>query len=130
LKKSKHTTELSHEKARLAYLSACSTAENSAQALVDEVIYVASAFQLAGFPHVIGTMWEAEDNAAIAIAARFYENLFQSSSTDEAWEDAEVAYALHKAVEALKSNGFPNTKRKRNLYCDPIAWAAFIHVGI
>jgi CHAT domain-containing protein/tetratricopeptide (TPR) repeat protein len=123
-------TELSHEKARLAYLSACSTAENSAQALVDEVIYVASAFQLAGFPHVIGTMWEAEDNAAIAIAARFYENLFQSSSTDEAWEDAEVAYALHKAVEALKSNGFPNTKRKRNLYCDPIAWAAFIHVGI
>jgi CHAT domain-containing protein len=122
--------ELSHETARLAYLSACSTAENSAQALVDEVIYVASAFQLAGFPHVISTMWEAEDNAAIAIAANFYQNLFGSSSAGEAWDDAAVAYALHEAVETLKSNGFPNARRKRKLYCDPIAWAAFIHVGI
>jgi CHAT domain-containing protein len=48
--------ELRHKKTRLAYLSSYSTAENSAQALVDEIIYIASVFQLAGFPHVISTI--------------------------------------------------------------------------
>ncbi|OCK80107.1 hypothetical protein K432DRAFT_443405 [Lepidopterella palustris CBS 459.81] len=43
-------------RSQLAFLSACSTAENPPTGLVDEVIHVASAFQLAGFSHVIGTM--------------------------------------------------------------------------
>lgn len=43
----------------LAYLSACSAAENSAKNLVDEVLHLASGFQLAGFPHVVGSIWEA-----------------------------------------------------------------------
>lgn len=47
---------LDHEKARIAYLSACSTAENSSPELIGEVIHIASAFQTAGFPHVIGIL--------------------------------------------------------------------------
>ena len=34
------------DRARIAYLSACSTAENQAEKLVDEVIHLASGFQL------------------------------------------------------------------------------------
>ena len=36
--------------ASMAYLSACSTAENRARTLLDKVIHLASGFQMAGFP--------------------------------------------------------------------------------
>ncbi|KAF2792066.1 hypothetical protein K505DRAFT_388192, partial [Melanomma pulvis-pyrius CBS 109.77] len=45
----------------LGYLSACSTSANRVNRLVDEGIHLASAFQLAGFRHVIGTLWEVSD---------------------------------------------------------------------
>jgi CHAT domain-containing protein len=47
-------SELKLERARIAYLSACSTAENKAARLRDEVIHIVSGFQVAGFAHVIG----------------------------------------------------------------------------
>ncbi|RYP84314.1 hypothetical protein DL770_005218 [Monosporascus sp. CRB-9-2] len=40
----------------LAYLSACSTGVNEAYELADEGIHLVSAFQLAGFRHVVGTL--------------------------------------------------------------------------
>ncbi|KAI1658969.1 CHAT domain-containing protein [Daldinia decipiens] len=40
----------------LAYLSACSTGTNKVESLSDEGIHLVSAFQLAGFRHVIGTL--------------------------------------------------------------------------
>jgi CHAT domain-containing protein len=42
----------------LGYLSACSTGANEAHRLADEGIHLISAFQLAGFRHVVGTLWE------------------------------------------------------------------------
>jgi CHAT domain-containing protein len=47
-------SELKLERVRIAYLSACSTAENKAARLRDEVIHIVSGFQVAGFAHVIG----------------------------------------------------------------------------
>jgi CHAT domain-containing protein len=44
-------------RAQLAFLSACQTARNPARDLLDEAIHLASAFQLAGYPHVVGTLW-------------------------------------------------------------------------
>ncbi|OSS52450.1 hypothetical protein B5807_01875 [Epicoccum nigrum] len=41
--------------ARLAYLSACSTAQSKATELNEETLHLASVFQLIGFPQVIGT---------------------------------------------------------------------------
>ncbi|KAJ4286571.1 hypothetical protein N0V88_007993 [Collariella sp. IMI 366227] len=52
-------------RARIAYLSACSTAENRAEQLVDEVIHIASGFQVAGFPHVIASVCSAVDETAV-----------------------------------------------------------------
>lgn len=40
----------------LAYLSACSTGANKTVVLADEGIHLISAFQLAGFQHVVGTL--------------------------------------------------------------------------
>ena len=58
--------------AQLAYLSACSTALTGDAELIDEAIHLTTAFQLAGFPHVIGTLWEINDAIAVTIADTFY----------------------------------------------------------
>jgi hypothetical protein len=55
--------------AQLAFLSACCTAENAAAYLVDEVLHLSSGFQLAGFSHVIRTMWGANDCVCATIAS-------------------------------------------------------------
>lgn len=66
---------VTHESAQIAYLSAYSTAEMRAQDLVNESIHLASTFQLARFQHIIGTLWGADDNAAVEIADKFYKRL-------------------------------------------------------
>ncbi|KAJ5804819.1 hypothetical protein N7474_010706 [Penicillium riverlandense] len=53
----------------IAYLSACSTAENQAKRLIDEVLHVVSGFQVAGFRHVIGTLWPSEWHAMVNLGA-------------------------------------------------------------
>jgi CHAT domain-containing protein len=95
--------------ARLAYLSACETA--FATKLLDEGIHLASAFQLAGYPNVVATLWNVNDLAAARIADDFYGNL--------AADSANAASALHQAVRTLR-NELPGT---------PSLWAAHIHVG-
>ena len=46
---------------RRGNLSACTTAMARAGMLREEVIHLATAFQLAEFPHVIGTLWNIND---------------------------------------------------------------------
>ena len=102
--------------AELAYLSACSTALNEAAALADESILVASAFQLAGFPHVVGTLWEIDDDAAIAIAEKFYSRLRTETG---ALDPSQDAAALHWMARQLRDD-------------EPLApflWAAHLHAG-
>ena len=57
--------------AELAFLSACSTARPVGR-LADEAIHLASAFQLAGYRHVIGTLWPIGDQHAVDIADDIY----------------------------------------------------------
>ncbi|MER7181270.1 CHAT domain-containing protein [Streptomyces hyaluromycini] len=52
------------DQAQLAYPSACHTAVSATPALFDETIHLTSAFQLAGFPHVVGTLWTLVDSIA------------------------------------------------------------------
>lgn len=108
---------LDHDRARIAYLSACSTAENSSGELLDESIHIASAFQLAGFPHVIGTIWEVSDKAAVEVSRQFYELLGQQFRNDGQLGD--VAYALHEAIQGLRR------KKPRDL----LSWAPLIYFG-
>lgn len=109
-------------KARIAYLSACSTAENSSYKLSDESIHLASAFQLAGFPHVIAAFWEAKDRGAIPLAGLFYQNLAGAVTELNEFESNHdvVAYAFHNALCKVRQN-----KCSRN----PLCWAPFVHIG-
>jgi CHAT domain len=50
----------------------CSTAESRAQTLLDKVVHLASGFQMAGFPHVVASVWLVEDESCVEMAREFY----------------------------------------------------------
>ncbi|MFG2811253.1 CHAT domain-containing protein [Streptomyces massasporeus] len=101
------------EEAELAFLSACLTHVGSSL-LPDEAIHTAAALRMAGFRHVVATLWSIHDQAAPRVAAAFYRHLLT--------EDADVsgtATALHRAVAELRAE-YPD---------DPTVWAPFAHNG-
>jgi CHAT domain len=104
------------DNAQLAYLSACRTAFTPASGLLDEAIHLTTAFQLAGFPHVIGTLWEINDVVAVEIAEDFYTTLGAGPGT---LNPRNAARALHHAVRSA---------RDRHLDF-PALWAGYLHAG-
>ena len=81
----------------IGYLSACSTSANNVDNLNDESIHLVSAFQLAGFRHVVGTLWEVSDSACVDVAKMFYDRIRKENMTD-----VSVCRGLHHAVRALR----------------------------
>ncbi|KAL2192307.1 CHAT domain-containing protein [Corynascus similis CBS 632.67] len=107
-------SELSLPHAYIAYLSACSTAENSSMELSDEVIHVVSGFQVAGFPHVEGCLWPSLDRICADVASKFYQSLQGGR-----WDGRAVAWAVREAVLAVREAEMEM----------PLAWAQFVHFG-
>ncbi|WP_367139039.1 MULTISPECIES: CHAT domain-containing protein [Streptomyces] len=100
--------------AELAFLSACQTAVGGAQ-VPDEGIHLASALQLAGYRHVVATLWNVHDAPAARLARAVYDRLITGGSI----APAGAAEALHHAVRAL---------RAEHPY-RPSVWAPFLHMG-
>ena len=100
------------DSAGLAFLSACSTGRPGGR-LADEAIHLASAFQLAGYRHVIATLWPVGDQHAVDLAADIYTTLTTAG-------EADVAGALHAAVRRM---------RRRWGWDTPSVWASHIHAG-
>ncbi|AEO64268.1 907a84fc-40af-4c23-8109-9cb006c013ad [Thermothielavioides terrestris] len=113
----RRVSELSLRQARLAYLSACSTAENKTAWLADEVLHVVSGFQVAGFPHVVGCLWPSDDSVCVVVAERLYTSLFAAGR--KGWSGGEVASALREAVMAVRAAEMDM----------PLLWAQFVHYG-
>lgn len=97
----------------LAYLSACDTAHGPLR-LADEAVHLAGTFHLAGYTHVIGTLWSIADRYAAQIAGAVYKDI-----TTPAPDASRTAAALHHAVRQVRA-AHPDT---------PALWAAHIHVG-
>jgi hypothetical protein len=93
----------------LAYLSACSTAYGGT-GLLDEAIHLASAFQVAGFRHVIATLWPVTDRAARDLGQQIHAQLKLG---------VDPAPAVHQAVHAARS-ARPGA---------PSRWASHVHFG-
>ncbi|MFD6990963.1 CHAT domain-containing protein [Streptomyces sp. NPDC059943] len=102
--------------ARLAYLSACDTMRISAE-LADESVHIASAFQMAGFPHVVGSLWQVDDTVGARVARRLYEQLAPDDEGPLSVDGA--ARALHRAVCEVRAD-YPRT---------PSLWACQVHTG-
>ncbi|KAH0556259.1 hypothetical protein GP486_005813 [Trichoglossum hirsutum] len=105
--------------ADIAYLSACSTAQDRAVGLSDEVLHVVSGFQVAGFRHVVGCLWPSSDKVCVDIAKSFYSELSQGGAMS--YNDRATALALHKAVAKIRES---DEYRKR-----PLLWAQYVHFG-
>jgi tetratricopeptide (TPR) repeat protein len=104
------------DSAELAYLSACETSVGGVQ-LSDEAITLAAAFQLAGYRHVVSTLWSISDIHAPRVARQVYENL---KSPDTGHIDTSgTAAALDAAILTLRS-ARPTA---------PWLWASYIHFG-
>jgi CHAT domain-containing protein len=104
---------LRNDRAELAYLSACETAHGP-ERLADEAIHLTGTFHLAGYPHVIGTLWSIAEPVAAAVARSVYDDI-----TTPVPDTGNTAEALHKAIREAR-DAAPDT---------PAIWAAHIHVG-
>lgn len=120
----------------LAYLSACSTGENQVDHLMDESIHLMSACQLAGFQHVVGSLWKVGDESSMSEAMEVYK------AVDNAEND--IALGVHNAAIRLRDQayfrgqdsvassddvggrGIAAAVREED---DLIPWAAYIHIG-
>ncbi|TVY70609.1 hypothetical protein Focb16_v001933 [Fusarium oxysporum f. sp. cubense] len=81
----------------LAYLSACGTSQIKDKRLLDESLHLISACRLAGFRHVVGTLWEVGDEACVDVAGTVYQEL-----KDSGMDDGSVCRGLHKAVRKIR----------------------------
>ncbi|MBM7168817.1 CHAT domain-containing protein [Streptomyces sp. G44] len=100
---------------RLAYLSSCDTLLTSPE-LADEAVHIVSAFQMAGFPHVVGSLWHVDDTIGREVALSVYTTLNRGDGTLDV---ARTAEALHHAVRTLRAT-YPRT---------PSLWACQVHAG-
>jgi tetratricopeptide (TPR) repeat protein len=94
--------------AEFAFLSACSTARGD-ERLADESIHLVSAFQLAGYRHVVGTLWPILDSAAARVTRQFYAQR----------RGLPPAEALHAVVRRFRADA-PQR---------PSVWSAHVHSG-
>ncbi|NGM14484.1 CHAT domain-containing protein [Verrucosispora sp. CWR15] len=100
--------------AALAVLSACDTVRGGA-ALPDEALTLGTAFQLAGFRHVIGALWAISDTLTVQLC----EDLYAALAVPGGLDPERAASALHHAVRQVRA-ALPDL---------PELWAGYAHVG-
>ena len=111
---------------RFAYLSACHTATSSDRTLLDESIHLASAIQLAGYPSVVGTLWQVSDYYSAQIARDVYKWMSKGGKLDT----ERSAEGLHRAVRRLREESCTALSGGQNPHSDPLLWAPWIHLGV
>ncbi|KAK0747009.1 CHAT domain-containing protein [Schizothecium vesticola] len=129
--------------ARLAYLSACHVANTKTAWLLDEGLHLAAAFQLAGFPQVVGTLWQISDRRAGRVAAGMWQGVLQPSDGGPGGICYEkVAEAVNVAVRRLRdeTRGAVGGRDEvdedddddvdMELEDEPFLWAGFIYMGL
>ncbi|KAH6871552.1 CHAT domain-containing protein [Thelonectria olida] len=100
----------------LSYLSTCDAAGMNLNSSVDEQIHLASACQVAGFRHVIGTFGSVHDETCADVARGFYQAILSEGMTDRG-----VYRGLHRATMMLRDKEDPTY---------PSTWISFVHFGV
>lgn len=79
---------------------------NTVDELVDKGIHLASAFQVAGFRHVIGTLWKVCNIYCVEAARIMYETIH-----DEGMTDVSACRGLHLVTRKLRESSIDSNKR-------------------
>lgn len=119
----------------LAYLSACGTGQIQDESMVDEGLHLANSFQLAGFRHVVGTLWEVEDELCKDMARITYERVLRDRMADDS-----VCLGLHEAMKWSRDQwrtGKVETADARDCQADIsfgkhsgiLNWVPYVHFG-
>ncbi|EEU38897.1 uncharacterized protein NECHADRAFT_98227 [Fusarium vanettenii 77-13-4] len=130
----------------LAYLSACGTSRIQQERHMDESMHLVSACQLAGFRHVVGTLWEVNDEICVEMARITYEGIRDGKMTDES-----VCRGLHAAIRRLRDSWLDELQREGSNREDMLdmlgrdaslaiiqkfrkapspSWVPFVHYGV
>ncbi len=96
----------------LAVLSACNTGYGEI-ARGEGIMNLSRAFQYAGSPNIVMSLWQAKDQASSAIMAYFFENIKLGLAKDEALQKAKLEYLAQ--ADPFKSH--------------PSQWATYVFVG-
>jgi len=102
-----------------AYLSACDTSRGGT-GIPDETITLATALQIAGYRHVIATLWQISGLTATAVVQRVYDRIVTEDDGSVEMDSAKAAAALREAVRAI---------RDESPELPAVYWAAHIHTG-
>ncbi len=100
-------TNLRKQTPFLAYLSACGTGRIKSNEHLDEGLHLISAYQLAGFRHVIGTLWEVNDKSCVEMAKTTYEWMLDHEMNNES-----VSEGLHHASRRLRGQWIEDFARE------------------
>lgn len=119
---------LNTQSAQLAYLSCSNAAITKDQRLLDESINLSSAFLLAGYPAVIGTLWQIRDEQSANVAKDVYS--WMCKGQEQRIDHRRAAECLHRAVRLLRDKtriapGFATKAQD-----DPLIWATYIYSGV
>jgi CHAT domain-containing protein len=98
--------------AELAFLTACETAR-TAPGLSDEALHLGSVLHVAGYRHVVATLWAVTDRPAQLLSRSVHAELAEHDDLGR------LAAAVHRAVCALRER-YPS---------HPSVWAAYVHMG-
>lgn len=90
-------TNISERLPFLAYLSACETSRAKNERTIDEGLHLVNTFQLAGFRHVIGTLWKVDDELCKDVADIVYREVMEAKMTDDS-----VCLGLHTALKQCR----------------------------
>lgn len=101
----------------LAFVSACATYSSTDDGF-DECLSVASALQLAGYRHVIATLWPVYDTSTVDLTRAVYDHVLDTRGPD-GLRLKDSAAALRSAMLALR-HAAPD---------DPTRWAPYLHLG-
>ncbi|MEW1828073.1 CHAT domain-containing protein [Streptomyces sp. NPDC088196] len=100
--------------AQLAVLLACHTTRTDR--LPDEAVHLTSAFQTAGYPQVVGALWEATDLVSVRLTDRLYRDL---RTYGDGLDVTHTARVVHGIVRSLRER-HPGSPR---------VWAPYVHTG-
>ncbi|CVL08300.1 uncharacterized protein FMAN_05101 [Fusarium mangiferae] len=96
----------------LAYLSACNTGRIPDGNFIDENVHLINAFQLVGFRHVLGTLWEVRDEICVGMAEMVYEGM-----AEEGMFNNSICRGLHRATREFRDRWVYLKDPARNVGC-------------